>query len=77
MVAGGDVAAYHGVAYYFGITFHRHSGVLVGAVDDGHHGLAIILASHYINAVVRQELGLLALGNHVVAWAFAPVEQGA
>ena len=75
MVAGGDVAGCQGVADDFGVALDGHCGVLVGAIDNGHHGLALKLASHHIDAVVGQELSLLTLGNHIIACALAPMEQ--
>ena len=46
---------------------------LVLAIDNRHHILTLILAGNYVNTLLRTELGLLALGNHLIA--LTPVQQ--
>ena len=68
-----DIFGLRGVADDLCITLHIHRGGAVGAVEDGEHGLALILTGDDIDAVKRSELRLLTLDDNIVA--LAPVEQ--
>ena len=53
-----DIFGLHGVADDLCITLHIHRGGAVGAVEDGEHGLALILTGDDIDAIVGHELCL-------------------
>ena len=63
------VACGSGIADYLGIAVELHLGLLVVAVEDGEHCLAVILACDDIDALVWDELCLLALDDDIVALA--------
>ena len=57
------------------IALHLHGGFLAGAVEDGERCTSLILAGYDIDAAVRNELSLLALGDDFIAQS--PVQQSA
>ena len=50
-----------------GIALHLETVVRALTIEDGHHGLAIILASYYVDTIIWYKLSLLALGDNLVA----------
>ena len=56
-----------------GIALNFETVVRALTVEDCHHGLAIILASYYVDTIIWYKLSLLALGDNLVA--LTPMEQ--
>ena len=53
-----DIFGLHGVTDNLCIALHIHRGGVAGAVEDGEHGLALILTGDDIDAIVGHELCL-------------------
>lgn len=75
LLAGEDVFGRGVICDYLGVTFHRHDIVTPLAIECDKHRPPLILASDDVNAMKRDELRLVALGDNLVG--LAPMQQTA